>query len=96
VDLGVWRHPEVLERLRAVVAIGEATDEVTGVFSGAVPVVAAGSMAEAVAAADSFAIDGDTVLLSPGCASFDWYGSYAERGDDFAARVAGHLRGATP
>jgi len=93
VDLGVWRHPDVLERLRAVVAIGEAASEVAGVFSGAVPVVAAGSMTEAVAVADSFAIDGDTVLLSPGCASFDWYGSYAERGDDFAARVAGHLGG---
>jgi UDP-N-acetylmuramoylalanine--D-glutamate ligase len=30
---------------------------------------------------------GDSVVLSPACASFDWYRSYAERGDDFAACV---------
>ncbi len=73
--------------LRGVVAIGEATEEVAAAFAGAVPVTRARSMAEAVGAALSMAGAGDSVVLSPACASFDWYGSYAERGDDFARCV---------
>jgi UDP-N-acetylmuramoylalanine--D-glutamate ligase len=74
-------------RLRAVVAIGDAAAEVEDAFEGAVDVVPASSMRRAVAAASELAQPGDTVLLSPGCASFDWYPSYAARGDDFADEV---------
>ncbi len=77
------------DRVRAVVAIGAAADDVARAF---VPtgreVVQAGSMHDAVTAAARLARAGDAVLLSPACASFDWYGSYAERGDDFAREVA--------
>jgi len=73
--------------VRAVVAIGEAADEVGTAFFGLRPVEIAGSMTDAVAQAATFAQPGDAVLLSPGCASFDWYDSYAERGEDFAALV---------
>ena len=45
------------------------------------------SMGEAVRAAHAMARPGDVVLLSPGCASFDWYGSYGERGDHFRSEV---------
>jgi UDP-N-acetylmuramoylalanine--D-glutamate ligase len=44
-------------------------------------------MEEAVSTAYQNADPDDVVLLSPGCASFDWYSSYAERGDDFRRAV---------
>ncbi|HEX5266742.1 MAG TPA: hypothetical protein VFW24_08200, partial [Acidimicrobiales bacterium] len=61
--------------------------EIAAVFSGMRPVRQASSMQEAVELAAGEARPGDAVLLSPGCASFDWYGSYAERGDDFVAAL---------
>ncbi len=78
---------DVADGLRSVVAIGEAAPEVQQVFAGLCPVAAAESMEEAVRIAAEAARTGDTVLLSPGCASFDWYGSYAERGDHFSLLV---------
>ena len=80
-------------RVRAVVAIGEAAADVQRVFEGVRPVVTAASMDAAVAAARDLAQPGDVVLLSPGCASYDWYKNYSERGDDFA-RAARELAGA--
>jgi UDP-N-acetylmuramoylalanine--D-glutamate ligase len=73
--------------VRAVVAIGDAAGEVESAFAGTRPVVVADSMSAAVEAARKLAQPGDTVLLSPACASFDWYGSYGERGDDFTNQV---------
>lgn len=84
-DLGVLRA--LSGRIRAVVAIGEAAPLVADAFAGSVPVVTAASMDEAVAAAADLARPGDAVLLSPGCASYDWYRNYGERGDDFARAV---------
>jgi UDP-N-acetylmuramoylalanine--D-glutamate ligase len=76
------------DHIRAVVAIGDAASDIAAAFAGVRPVVNAASMAEAVEVARDLAGAGDVVLLSPGCASFDWYRSYGERGDDFAAVVA--------
>ena len=67
--------------------MGEAADDVADAFAGLVPVVRATSMREVVHAAAEIARAGDTVILSPACASFDWYPSYAARGDDFAREV---------
>lgn len=83
-------------RIRAVVAIGRDAGDVEAVFAGS-PVISAGSMADAVQRAGEAARAGDVVLLSPGCASFDWYpdGGYAERGDDFRRLVQARLMGVT-
>jgi UDP-N-acetylmuramoylalanine--D-glutamate ligase len=68
-----------------IVAIGESASEL--VVAAGERAVAAATMVEAVEAAAAVAEAGDTVLLAPGCASFDQYESYAERGDVFADAV---------
>mgnify|MGYP001824270899 CR=1 FL=1 len=74
------------ESVHHVVAFGEAATEVA---AGAdIPVTVVGTLAEAVRAASRIAQRGDTVLLAPGCASFDEFESYAARGDRFAELVA--------
>jgi UDP-N-acetylmuramoylalanine--D-glutamate ligase len=85
---------EEADHIRAVVAIGESGAEVAAAFDGLRPVRVATSMDHAVEAAASLARAGDVVLLSPACASFDWYRSYSERGDDFVRAVHELLAGA--
>ena len=48
-----------------------------------------GAMQEVVRRAAGLARPGDTVLLAPGCASWDMFSDYAQRGRAFAAAVAG-------
>ena len=86
-DLAELRQP-MLERGRAVIAIGEAAPRVRAALSGSVPVMDASSMHEAVARAFAAAAPDGVVLLAPACASFDWYRDYAERGEAFKAAVA--------
>jgi UDP-N-acetylmuramoylalanine--D-glutamate ligase len=75
-------------RGRAVVAIGEAAAQVEAAIDGAVPVVHASSMAEAVERGYEAARPDGVVLLAPACASFDWFRDYAERGRSFKEEVA--------
>jgi len=71
--------------LVGVVAIGEAADEVEAAFAGRVSVIRATSIEDAVRAAFAQAARPGVVLLAPGCASWDQFRSYIERGDRFAA-----------
>lgn len=88
-DLDLSSLAEIVERLTAVIVIGEAADEIAEVFVGRVLVEHASSMSEAVAMAWALAESaGADVVLSPACASYDWYQNYGARGDDFAAIVA--------
>ena len=88
-DLDLTVLAEAGDHVRAVIAIGEAAPEIEAVFAPRVPVRRAESMESAVRAALGEVLEGDVVLLSPACASFDWYpaGGYAARGEHFARVV---------
>jgi UDP-N-acetylmuramoylalanine--D-glutamate ligase len=73
----------VRRHVRAIVAIGESSAKVRDHFSRLVPVDVASSMEEAVHTAARRAQPGDIVLLSPACASFDWFENYEHRGKVF-------------
>jgi UDP-N-acetylmuramoylalanine--D-glutamate ligase len=80
--------PPVTERCRAVYLIGEAAREIEAALAGTgVPVAGCGDLPHAVAAARAAARPGDTVLLSPACASYDQYPDFEARGDHFRALV---------
>ena len=78
---------ESAERIREVVLLGRDAPAIRILIEGHVPVTSVGTMAEAVARARRTARPGDTVLLSPACASWDMYRDYRERGRDYRAQV---------
>lgn len=80
----------IAQRVRALVAIGADGPQIAAAAArhGFHATVTAGTMREAVRHAAALATPGDVVLLAPGCASFDWYGSFEERGRDFKREVA--------
>lgn len=81
----------VKERVKALVLIGEAKDLIKKHWGGLVETRDAGSMDEAVKIAAGLAGEGDVVLLSPACTSFDMFKDYEERGRAFKRCVRAHL-----
>ena len=79
----------VSDRLRAAVLIGSDADRIADALADKAPVVFANDIDDAVVQAAGYAESGDTVLLAPGCASFDQFPNYMARGDAFAAAVQG-------
>ena len=74
-------------KARALVLIGEAAGRMQAELEGHVAIVRAASLEEAVGAATRLAHPGDSVLLSPACASFDMFDNYEHRGECFKAIV---------
>ena len=77
----------VREHVRAIIAIGESAEKVRLAFAETVPVSVCGTMEEAVQTARRRAQQGDVVLLSPACASFDWFENFEHRGRAFKELV---------
>ena len=75
------------DRLRAAVLIGSDAERIADALADAAPVHIANDINEAVVQAAGYAEPGDTVLLAPGCASFDQFPNYMARGDAFAEAV---------
>ena len=71
-------------KLRGAVLIGAAAAELERVLAPICPTVRAASMGDAIARAAELAKSGDTVLLSPACASHDMFRDYRDRGEQFA------------
>lgn len=77
----------VRRKARRVILIGEARACLREVLAGACPLTEVASLREAVRDAAKTAVAGETVLLSPACASFDMFADYQDRGRQFKELV---------
>lgn len=79
-----YRLKEPLKgKVKRIFCIGEAKEEIYRELGGNFPVVISSNLRAAVQSAYQSAEKGDTVLLSPGCSSFDQFNNYVHRGEEF-------------
>lgn len=77
-------------KVKGVLTIGQDAQTIAAAYAGEAPVHACGTLEAAVSKARELARPGDTVLLSPACASFDQFRNFEDRGDTFK-RLVGAL-----
>ncbi|MCM1491136.1 MAG: UDP-N-acetylmuramoyl-L-alanine--D-glutamate ligase [Muribaculum sp.] len=84
--------PLVKEKVKAIVCMGKDNAKLLEFFSNEVPEIRdCHTLKETVAACRELAVKGDTVLLSPCCASFDLFSSYEDRGRKFKEEVTSKM-----
>ena len=81
--------PILTERVKKVYLIGQCAEAFCSAWKGVADCEICGTLDRAVERAKGAAVKGETVLLSPGTASFDQFQSFGERGDAFARLVKG-------
>jgi UDP-N-acetylmuramoylalanine--D-glutamate ligase len=79
--------PVIKEKTRFVVLMGKDADLIESKINGCVPSYRATTIKQAVQIAATMAEKGESVLLSPACASLDQYNNYQERGEKFTQAV---------
>ncbi|MCP4022722.1 MAG: UDP-N-acetylmuramoyl-L-alanine--D-glutamate ligase [Desulfobacteraceae bacterium] len=85
-DFSLLVH-DIKNKAKKIIALGESKETICETFSGIIPIERADTMSDAVKKAFLSSDSGDTVLLSPACASFDMYENYTKRGHDFMIQV---------
>lgn len=86
VDFGAIKDL-IRRKVKALIVIGETKAKIKGAYKGATPIIEAENLKQAVFAAKDIAHEGDCVLLSPMCSSFDMFSDYEERGRAFKEAV---------